>query len=60
MTAVTGFVDLDVAATQRMLALVDQAGTQEGKYRVDAQGAQGVQVGDHNTQSNTFTSPPAG
>jgi len=43
-----------------MLALVDQAGTQEGKYRVDAQGAQGVQVGDHNTQSNTFTSPPAG
>lgn len=49
-----------VAAAQRVLALVDQAGTQAGKYRVDAQGAQGVQVGDHNTQSNTFTSPPTG
>ena len=25
---------------------------------VDVGGAQGVQIGDHNTQSNTFTHPP--
>ncbi len=26
---------------------------------VDVRGAQGVQIGDHNTQANTFTHPPA-
>jgi hypothetical protein len=49
-----------VAAAQRVLALVDPAGTGEGKYRVDTRKAQGVQVGDYNTQSNKFITPPAG
>jgi hypothetical protein len=31
-----------------------------GKYRVDLSGAQGVQVGDHNIQTNTFATPPRG
>lgn len=32
-------------------ALLDRA----GKYQVDARGAQGVQVGDHGTMTNTFS-----
>ena len=36
------------------MALVDAAGSQSGKYTVDVRGSQGVQVGDHNTQTNTF------
>lgn len=48
-----------VEAAQRLMALVDAAGSQAGKYLVDVRGGQGVQVGDHNTQSNTFTAPPA-
>lgn len=48
-----------VAAAQRVMALVDEAGSASGKYLVDLRGAQGVQVGDHNTQTNTFTNPPA-
>ncbi|MGH4015183.1 MAG: hypothetical protein ACRDSL_14930 [Pseudonocardiaceae bacterium] len=47
-----------VAAAQRVMALVDEAGSAAGKYVVDLRGAQGAQVGDHNTQTNTFTSPP--
>jgi len=46
-------------AAQQLLALLDAAGTRSGKYLVNMPGAQGVQVGDHNTQSNTFTTPPA-
>jgi hypothetical protein len=48
-----------VVAAQRLLALVDEAGSRSGKYLVDARGAQGVQLGDHNTQTNTFAAPPA-
>jgi NADP-dependent 3-hydroxy acid dehydrogenase YdfG len=47
-----------VEAAQRLLALLDEAGSRAGKYTVDLRGAQGVQVGDHNTQTNTFTNPP--
>jgi hypothetical protein len=47
-----------VEAAQALMALLDAAGTQSGKYLVDLRGAQGVQVGDHNTQTNTFTTPP--
>ncbi|MDR7275714.1 hypothetical protein [Catenuloplanes atrovinosus] len=36
-----------VAAARRLLDLT-------GKYQVDAREAKGVQVGDHNTQTNTF------
>jgi hypothetical protein len=49
-----------VEAAQRLMALLDAAGTLSGKYLVDLRGAQGVQVGDHNTQTNTFTTPPPG
>ena len=38
------------------MALLDPAGTAQGKYQVDLQGAQGVQVGDGNQQYNTFNS----
>jgi hypothetical protein len=34
-------------------------GRTAGKYAVDVQGSQGVQVGDHNTQHNVFSVPPA-
>lgn len=47
-----------VDAAQRLMALLDPAGAQTGKYLVDARGAQGVQFGDHNHQTNTFTMPP--
>lgn len=47
-----------VAAAQAMMSLVDAAGSRAGKYAVDAQGAQGVQIGDHNTQDNIFHAGP--
>jgi hypothetical protein len=47
-----------VEAAQRLMALLDPTGTQTGKYQVDLRGAQGVQVGDGNTMTNTFTTPP--
>ena len=46
---------LDLA--QRLLALVEEGGG-GSKYRVDLSGAQGVQVGDHNTQNVQFGQPP--
>ena len=46
-----------IAAAQALLDLLgDTAG--RGKYAVDARGAQGVQVGDHNRQDNVFKAPP--
>jgi hypothetical protein len=47
-----------VDATQQLLAMLNPAGTRAGKYAVDLSGALGVQVGDHNTQTNTFSTPP--
>jgi hypothetical protein len=48
--------DEDVlAAARRLLAVADPDGTAAGKYHVDAREARGVQVGDHNTQHNTFS-----
>ncbi|MFC7280015.1 hypothetical protein ACFQS1_39165 [Paractinoplanes rhizophilus] len=44
-----------VAAAQRLLRLTDPAGSAAGKYQVDLREAKGVQVGDHNTQHNTFS-----
>jgi hypothetical protein len=44
-----------LAAAREVLALLDPAGTRAGKYIVDTRGAKGVQVGDHNTQTNTFS-----
>lgn len=48
-----------VQAARELMALLDEAGARPGKYAVDLRGAQGVQVGDRNTQTNTFTSPPS-
>ncbi len=56
LVAVGVSADLVVAA-QALMQLIDAAGSQAGKYDVDAQGSQGVQVGDHNIQHNTFTGP---
>ncbi|MFD8081614.1 hypothetical protein ACFV4F_07940 [Kitasatospora sp. NPDC059722] len=47
-----------VASAQELLALLDAAGTEAGRYQVDARGAQGVQIGDHGNQSNVFNGPP--
>jgi len=41
-------------AAERLLAATDPAGSQVGKYTVDVREAKGVQVGDNNTQTNTF------
>lgn len=43
-----------VETAQALLKLIDGAGTKLGKYNVTVHGGQGVQVGDGNTQSNTF------
>jgi hypothetical protein len=43
-----------VAAAMKVFELTDPDGTHAGKYRVHLHGNKGVQVGDHNTQTNTF------
>jgi hypothetical protein len=53
-----GDADL-VSAAQALMSLVDEAGSRAGKYAVTVRDSQGVQVGDHNTQTNTFGSRPA-
>ncbi len=47
-----------VTAAQALMSLIDETGSRAGKYMVQVQGAQGVQIGDHNTQRNTFGAPP--
>jgi RIP homotypic interaction motif len=49
-----------LAAAQALMSLMDAAGSQRGKYTVDVRGAQGVQIGDHNKQENTFNAGPGG
>jgi hypothetical protein len=41
-------------AAKALMDLVDQAGARQGKYNVTISGGQGIQVGDGNTQTNTF------
>jgi hypothetical protein len=48
-----------VAAARAVMELVDAVGAQAGKYAVTVSGSHGVQVGDHNTQTNTFGPGPA-
>jgi hypothetical protein len=48
-----------VSAAQALMSLVDEVGARSGKYAVVVRDSQGVQVGDHNTQTNTFGSRPA-
>jgi hypothetical protein len=43
-----------VSAAQALLSLVDEAGTRSGKYFVTVRDSRGVQIGDGNTQTNTF------
>lgn len=43
-----------IALAERVMALADPASSQAGKYMVNLTGAKGVQVGEHNTQTNTF------
>ena len=43
-----------IAAAQALLALTDEAGSGRGKYVVQAWGNQGIQIGDNNSQDNTF------
>jgi hypothetical protein len=45
-----------IQAAQLLMALLDPAGTAQGRYHVDLRGAQGVLVGDGNRQFNTFNS----
>lgn len=49
-----------VAAAEALMHLVDAAGARAGKYTVDVRSAQGVQIGDRNTQHNVFGTPPGG
>jgi hypothetical protein len=47
-----------LTAAQVLLSLVDEAGSQSGKYVVTVRDSEGVQVGDRNTQTNTFGAGP--
>ena len=47
-----------VELAQTLMQLMDQDGARAGRYTVDVRGAQGVQIGDHATQNNTFTAAP--
>lgn len=47
-----------VMAAHALMSLVDEAGSQAGKYTVYVHGSQGVQVGDRNIQHNIFGAPP--
>ena len=47
-----------IDAARQLMALLDPAGSEQGKYQVDLPGAQGVQVGDGNQQFNTFSMVP--
>lgn len=47
-----------VAAALALMRLADEAGDRAGTYAVDIRGAQGVQIGDRNTQHNVFGAPP--
>jgi hypothetical protein len=44
-----------LSAARAVLAQYDQDGGDAGKPSVDARHAKGVQVGDHNTQQNSFS-----
>lgn len=43
-----------IGAAQALMRLLDGAGAHGGKYHVTIHGGQGTQVGDGNTQTNTF------
>ncbi len=54
LTASGAAADEEVlAAARRLLSLIDPAPA--GKYQIDLREAKGVQVGDHNAQTNNFS-----
>jgi hypothetical protein len=59
LSAVGAESDADlVAAAQALMNLVDKAGSRAGKYMLTVRDSQGVQVGDHGTQTNIFRPGP--
>jgi hypothetical protein len=59
LTAADAAQDADLlAAAQALLRLVDPAGYRADTYNITMTNAQGVQMGDHNIQHNTFGTPP--
>lgn len=44
-----------VEAAQSLMKLLDDQGSSAGKYNISISGSQGVQIGDHSTQTNTFS-----
>jgi hypothetical protein len=61
LTAAGADADTDlVAAAQIVMRLTDPSGSLARKYNVDVSGSHGVQVGDHNTQTNIFGTPESG
>lgn len=46
-----------IAAAQKVMGIVEETSTRSGKYVVDLQRTQGVVIGDHNNQTNTFSIP---
>jgi hypothetical protein len=48
----------DPALLAEIAQLLADAEADPGKYRVAVSGSQGVQIGDHNTQANTFGVQP--
>lgn len=44
-----------LSAARELLTLLDPIGARAGKYSLDLRMAKGVQVGDHNVQTNTFS-----
>jgi hypothetical protein len=59
LSAAGADADVDLAAAaQALMSLVDATGSQSGKYAVSVRDSQGVQVGDHSTQTNTFEARP--
>jgi hypothetical protein len=44
-----------VELAEALMRLMDDSTPRPGKYNVDVRDAQGVQIGDHSTQHNTFS-----
>jgi hypothetical protein len=61
LAAISADSDLDLlAAAQAFMTLAAEADSDASRYTVDLRGVQGVQIGDHNTQSNVFDEPEPG
>jgi RIP homotypic interaction motif len=55
LTTAGADADADIlSAAQALLDLLGKQGLTASKYNVTITGSKGVQVGDHNTQTNTF------